>query len=1235
MVNSNVAVSGSGVSEGSAINFDGSTTGVNAVPSSGQFGPTSIIIPAGTVGTHSITLAGGSNTISYTVTPSITLSSNAGLPGSSTTVTGTGFAANKIISVSVGDTNIASTSSAVTSDDNGGFTYTTNIPSSLSTGAHTLTAKDTNANSATSTFNVNGATFTISPASGSIGTITTLTGSGFSAHTTLTTTYNSGDGAVALATSPAVVTTTSSGSIPSGVTATIPSSPQGSNSLTVTDGAYTLTQNFNVNSATLSINKTSGPISTTTVIVTGTGFAPSTPISSFTIGGSPETSGISNGGSTDSYGSFTNTFSIPTIPGGSQSVSASDGSNAGTTSFNVTPVTTLTSSLGAPGSSDSVTGNGFTANAPVTIKYGDTNVASVTAAGDGTFSSTSFTIPSSSTGGHSVTAVDTSSLSSASTLTINSATEALLPSSGPVGTSVKVTGSGYAGLSTMSFTYDGSTIATTPANVTTRSTGTFTATVTIPASDAGTHTIEATDGSNISGSKTFTVTPTLALSSTSGLVGSSVTVKGNGFAGTGSITTFTFDGIDETSSLTSGSLVLNANGTFTATFTIPSDTAGAKTISASDGTNSATSTYTIGSTPLSTSPSSGKVGTVASLSGSGFANNSIVTLKFDGSNIGIAHASGTGVITSSITIPAGVLGSHAILATDGTTSLTTGFTILPYITATPTTGTIGTVVSVSGTGYSVSPVTISYNRVSTGVTVTPNTVGSFSTTFTLAANPGGLHLILANDTSNNVNSTAFTVSPQITSLTPTSGKFGDTITVTGNGFSATPSSITINLNHTAVITGLSALSNGNIPTSTTFTVPQASHGLQSVTGTDDITTTPSVTFTDAVPVTSTSPTTGPHSTVITLTGNGFANHSAMTIKFGSTAESSVNTNGTGSFVTTFNVPIAAAAGSVTITSKDASLNSASSSFTVANPTLTLSPSTGSNGTTVTVTGSNYIPSGNLAIRFNGHTLFNVTATGAGAIPSATTFTVPSSAAASKTVTVFDGTNTGTATLNVVAPSLTISPTTGPPGTVVTLKGINYIQSQSVALRFNGITQGVNATTNSTGGLGNAGVTLVVPASGAGSKQISVFDGLAKGTASFTVVLPTLSTSVSTGHFGTNVTLSGTSFNASRIITFTFDGNPITTSPSTVTSLPSGAIPAHVTFLVPSAAKGSTHSIQAMDGTNTVSAPAFTVTPFISLSPTTGPKGTPVTVTGDGFAGTGTATLAFNNAHGINSTALIT
>src|SRR5439155_22591510 len=100
-------------------------------------------------------------------------------------------------------------------------------------------------------------------------------------------------------------------------------------------------------------------------------------------------------------------------------------------------------------------------------------------------------------------------------------------------TTVNISGTICAPNSGITITYDGTSIATTPTTITSTSTGSFTGSIVIPSSsNAGAHTVKATDASANTASASFTVTTGIAISlyPTSANVGSTLKVTGNSFA---------------------------------------------------------------------------------------------------------------------------------------------------------------------------------------------------------------------------------------------------------------------------------------------------------------------------------------------------------------------------------------------------------------------------------------------------------------------------------------------------------------------------------------------------------------------------------------------------------------------------------------------------------------------------------------------------------------------------------
>lgn len=164
----------------------------------------------------------------------------------------------------------------------------------------------------------------------------------------------------------------------------------------------------------------------------------------------------------------------------------------------------------------------------------------------------------------------------------------LSPTSGAVGSTVTFRAAGLLSSTSVTATFGNTPV--TLSSSTTDASGSLSATFTVPASSAGNHTFTLSDGLNIP-TASFWTTSAVSLSPTSGRVGSTVTVIGTGFAASSTITA-TFGGSPVT---LNGTTSTDAAGSFSgATFTVPSSTAGIKSVVITDGSsNSASNTYNV------------------------------------------------------------------------------------------------------------------------------------------------------------------------------------------------------------------------------------------------------------------------------------------------------------------------------------------------------------------------------------------------------------------------------------------------------------------------------------------------------------------------------------------------------------------------------------------------------------------------------------------------------------------
>lgn len=358
------------------------------------------------------------------------------------------------------------------------------------------------------------------------------------------------------------------------------------------------------------------------------------------------------------------------------------------------------------------------------------------------------------------------------------------------------------------------------------------------------------------------------------------------------------------------------------------------------------------------------------------------------------------------------------------------------------------------------------------------------------------------------------------SVSPSSGKSGDQVTINGQFYTSTTNNVkvmfsgvqanVVSVSPTQIVTtvpsGINASDNSQIPIQVSvggenFTIPYS--------------------FTIQANFKDYSPKSGPIGTAIMFTGDNLPNYyyySGITVLFGSISESvsyyasqaTVPSN-----VTTNNFQI-----SVTEYGKTVVLPG---TFNVTAPTITsISPGSGLPGSSVTVSGTNFPTSyGSISATLGG---VNV---GVNAYNSTQfSFTVPTGlSAGSYPFVLTAGPNTITASqkFTVTNPSISsFSPASGPIGGQVTLSG-TFVAGQYYTVNFGSYSTSGYASSSNT-------LTVNVPAGiPQGAVIISAVIGGQTVTApgTFTVTVPTITSfSPTSGVAGTIVTITGTGFNSS-------------------------------------------------------------------------------------------------------------
>jgi hypothetical protein len=286
--------------------------------------------------------------------------------------------------------------------------------------------------------------------------------------------------------------------------------------------------------------------------------------------------------------------------------------------------------------------------------------------------------------------------------------------------------------------------------------------------------------------------------------------------------------------------------------------------------------------------------------------------------------------------------------------------------------------------------------------------------------------------------------PSITSLSPTSGGAGISVTITGSGFGSSQGTNTVKFNGTTAttITLWSATSiKAAVPTGATTGNVVVTVGGVASNGKPFTVTAPSIT--------SLSPVTGGAGTSVTITGSGFGtSQGTSTVKFNGTTATTITLWSATSIKAA--VPTGATTGNVVVTV--GGLASAGSSFTVTAPSITsLSPTSGAIGTSVTITGTGFGTSqGTSTVKFNGTTATTITSWSATSISAS----VPTGATTGNVVaTVGALASNGKSFTVKPTPSIaSLSPASGAVGISVTISGANFGTTQGTStVKFNGVT----------------------------------------------------------------------------------------------------------------------------------------------------------------------------------------
>jgi hypothetical protein len=830
---------------------------------------------------------------------------------------------------------------------------------------------------------------------------------------------------------------------------------------------------------------------------------------------------------TSASGDGTGTLTIPDATGGSHRVIALGASSGLTTDrpFTVSPSIGLSSASGKVSSNVTATLKGFGASEAVSLSWDGATVKTGTTSATGSVT-LGFAVPEAVQGAHEVEVTGTTTGPVAAAYTVVPSV-ALSPGSGAVGTKVTVTLRGYgAGEAVDVRWFDTATASAVVGAVSTSALGSATTTFVVPDAARGAHATTGVGSGGNQASAAFTVSPSLTFTPTTAAVGDTVTATLHGFAEAEAVTVKWYDAT--ANSTAAASATAAADGSATAAFAVPAATIGKHKVEAV-GTGASTGPigYLTVNPTLILTPSAGGPGATVNVTLAGYGAAETVTLKWyttatAATGVATASTSATGSASASFAVPAGspdnaytVEGVGSASKGKATAVFTVGAAVSPppnpavaSCTLAPASGPVGVVTRVTCANFGSSETVRIYwdsTTTSARASMFTSATGGGYVNLSIPDAVGGAHQVVAlGVTSGATASQSFTVTPRF-ALSAASGTVGVNVTASLTGFGA-GESVNLVWDGTAALKTVTVSATGSA--STTLTIPEAVQGghVVNASGANGFSATVPFAIVPSLDLSSTS---GRVGTTVTVTLRGFAAGEALALRWYDAATTATDVASAvastkGSALATFVVPEATIGGH-TVEAAGSAGNLDTATFTVT-PNLGLSATSGTVGTSLTVTLTGYGPSEAIAIGWYDTTSASTTVTTATASPlgSATaTFAVPDATYGSHRVEGAGQASGGKASAYVsVKAGLAVTPASGPQGTTVGVALTGYRAGETVTVKWYDTASASTAVATATASpLGSATASFAVPGAAAtGDHKVEGTGGssIARATATFTV-----------------------------------------------------------------------------------------------------------------------------------------
>ncbi|MEK7812773.1 MAG: hypothetical protein AAB296_03350, partial [Candidatus Desantisbacteria bacterium] len=665
---------------------------------------------------------------------------------------------------------------------------------------------------------------------------------------------------------------------------------------------------------------------------------------------------------------------------------------------------------------------------------------------------------------------------------VNYGISILSPTSGTVGTQVRIVGNGY-----------GTTVAEnvlisfgttqTMAILTTSDSGRFEAILTVDTQVYGTATVVAygLSSGKVNQVYFFVVQRISKVSPAVGTVGTLVTITGDGY--------YKNEQIDISFGTTAaiGAIWTNAGGDFITTFSIDTQPSqynggnpGTTAINATGYRSKLVSTdglVIIGNITCVT-PSLGTVGTMITIKGNGFKASEMMRISF-GTNIDINYfptADNKGSFTQSFVIDTQPAGTTTVEASGLFSRLIAYnyFNIIPDITLVmPTTGTVGQAVTVVGTGYKAAEtIRITFgNKITMSTCIASSPVsantpcGTFSTIFIINTQPAGTTTIMTTGLSSGLKvERIFDITCDIYYFSPTTGTVGTPVMVKGTGYGSSES-IKINFGNTPSIMTLTTSNQGSW--TTVFTINTQVYGIKTATTIGNTSNEMyNKTFFITQRIRSLTPTIGSVGALVEIVSDGYWASEPVSIFFGTlpgkVAQPTTNANGW--CMATFTVTTQPY-GTKTVKANGLTSWLKSQVYYYIQPKISvLSPETGTVGLTVAVEGTGFGSDEQIRVDF-GTTISIALATTSSEGTFATSFVVDEQPTGEHDV-VASGLLSGQTHTRIfsINPGISIvSPSSGTVGTLVEVEGKGYWAGEFIQVDFGKTLNVSTVDTNSRGG----------------------------------------------------------------------------------------------------------------------------------------------------------------------------